>query len=734
MTQRKSWRRYGFGLLVLAAGGCGASENIAEHEPTPETSVSTPPAARTQAGSSAPARSPSVLPPAARPAEPSVFPPSVMPPGSAGTCAVPPTASGGFVGMGPSGVVTPELAGATVRATTPPPPISGGTLLATRDGSLLVAADPERDQLYFVDVKTEKLLHVRPLLAGDEPGRVLEDAQGRIHVVLRGGRSIATLTRDAQSTITRREVCAVPRGIGYDATHDQLHVACAEGTLVTLAAAPSGTVSRRLQVGSDARDVLVRGDQLFVTHFRSAQLDVIGANGERLEAMRPATFTREETRFELSKEQAQVAACNGVPFEVQPVTEQVASTPNVAWRAIDVPNMGVAMLHQRSRTAEVQVTEGGYGAGSCGSGIVQTALTVGLDKPAALSADLGALSLAVDIASSADGEVLAIVAPGNFGTQQQIHVLPASQLMAPTSGTPGLLPTGAVPGKPLPDGSGGTGSNPTTPVRMDPDANPCIFTSSALPEPPGQVTAVTFASPHLIAVQQREPAAITLYDLRTSSASAQIDLQQASTADTGHSLFHLRAGAGVACASCHPEAGDDGHVWTFRDIGARRTQFLRGGLLGTEPFHWNGDMKDFSMLMSEVFVRRMGGFQPRADQAQALATWLDKQPAQHADARDEAAAARGKALFESKDVGCSDCHSGLHRTNNQSRNVGTGAELQVPPLKSLALRTPLMHDGCATTIGERLTDAKCGGGDAHGRVSQLSAAQLGDLTFYLETL
>jgi cytochrome c len=252
------------------------------------------------------------------------------------------------------------------------------------------------------------------------------------------------------------------------------------------------------------------------------------------------------------------------------------------------------------------------------------------------------------------------------------------------------------------------------------------------PDPDGQATAVAFASSYILAVQQREPAAISFVDLRTGTLRARLDLKQPSRFDTGHEMFHLRAGAGVACASCHAEAGDDSHVWSFQGIGARRTQNLRGGILGTEPFHWNGDMRDFSMLMQEVFVGRMSGFMPQNDQTDALAHWIDKQPALQTQAHDTTAAARGKQLFESDAVGCVGCHNGQHFSNNQAADVGTGAVLQVPSLLGVSFRTPLMHDGCAKTLADRF--GSCGGGDKHGHTSQLSANQIDDLTAYLETL
>src|SRR5690242_17970584 len=43
-------------------------------------------------------------------------------------------------------------AGPAVSADPPPPPIQGGTLLVARDGVTAVAADPDRDAVYLVDL------------------------------------------------------------------------------------------------------------------------------------------------------------------------------------------------------------------------------------------------------------------------------------------------------------------------------------------------------------------------------------------------------------------------------------------------------------------------------------------------------------------------------------------------------------------------------------------------------
>src|SRR5438094_5247513 len=80
----------------------------------------------------------------------------------------------------------------------PPPswgvPISGATMLVTKDGLHAVIADPDRDQLLSVDLTTQKVVTQVPLSPGDEPGRLAEDGTGGIHVALRRGGALLNLT------------------------------------------------------------------------------------------------------------------------------------------------------------------------------------------------------------------------------------------------------------------------------------------------------------------------------------------------------------------------------------------------------------------------------------------------------------------------------------------------------------------------------------------------------------
>jgi mono/diheme cytochrome c family protein len=253
----------------------------------------------------------------------------------------------------------------------------------------------------------------------------------------------------------------------------------------------------------------------------------------------------------------------------------------------------------------------------------------------------------------------------------------------------------------------------------------------------GQPIAAAFAPGGRLWVQTRRPASVQSPD--GSSIALGDEPGTLGAYEAAHDLFHLTASdrGALACASCHPEGSDDGRTWSFTAFGAhapqlRRTQALRGGLT-TGPLHWDGALADFNALVQEVLVLRMGGAAPGEGRAAALETWLlatARFPLE--PAADAGAALRGDVLFHDAEVGCAACHAGDKLTNDTTVDVGTGELLQVPTLVGISHRAPFMHDGCAPTLLDRF--GPCGGGDAHGHTSQLSAADLADLVAYLETL
>src|SRR5690606_8356748 len=123
-----------------------------------------------------------------------------------------------------------------VRSAVSPPPISGGTLLMIEDGDTAVAADPERDLVHVVDLLKAEVRHTVALPTGDEPGRLVADAEGLVHVAARRGGVVVDLDPRTGAILGRRAVCPNPRGIAYEPELDVLHVACAGGELVSLPA------------------------------------------------------------------------------------------------------------------------------------------------------------------------------------------------------------------------------------------------------------------------------------------------------------------------------------------------------------------------------------------------------------------------------------------------------------------------------------------------------------------
>jgi cytochrome c peroxidase len=102
-------------------------------------------------------------------------------------------------------------------------------------------------------------------------------------------------------------------------------------------------------------------------------------------------------------------------------------------------------------------------------------------------------------------------------------------------------------------------------------------------------------------------------------------------------------------------------------------------------------------------------------------------------ARDAEQAARGRKLFQSKEVGCAGCHGGPMLTNGSEHEFGGDLpKADTPSLIGLAASAPYFHDGSAATLRAALM----GNGTVHnmGHTDKLSPAQLDDLIAYLETL
>jgi hypothetical protein len=592
-----------------------------------------------------------------------------------------------------------------------PPPISGGTLLVTSDGNHAIAADPDRDAVYGIDLVAQKVSFTVALQAGDEPGRIAEDGSGQVHVALRRGGALVTLDETTGAVIARRNVCPAPRGVAWDSTTDVVWVACATGELVSLPAA-GGAATQTLTVERDLRDVIIQDGAMSITEMRSAQVLRVGAGG---------TITRRDNLAPSSS----------------------GSSPQVAWRAIPGPSGRIFVAYQNESLQNVAVqTQGGYGSSGCNGGGPPP--PNGQVRPLDVD-DGGSEAEAPDADSDAASDA------GGLQPQQgmqcpigvvtsEIGAIDSAGGMAAAPFVPGVLPVdlalsrdGTTVAVATPGSAYTQGMSTVTLYVLLPSGAPA-FAGGLVVSADGfsvQPIAVAFAGSGKLLVQTRQPAALWIGSALDQAVLSPVALSSTSVADTGIDVFHTQAGADVACASCHPEGGDDGHVWRL-DGNSRRTPSLRGTIQGTAPYHWPGDEPTLDALLSDVYETRMDGAPLDMGQSQAVESWVYAVPAPPAPSWvDPTSAQRGAGVFTRSATRCSTCHSGSKFTNNATVDVGTGGSFQVPPLVGVGWNMPIMHDGCAATMADRF--GKCATSQ-HGSTASLSAQDLTDLENYLETL
>jgi DNA-binding beta-propeller fold protein YncE len=654
-------------------------------------------------------------------------------------------AEAGALGVAMFSPLQPQF-GSPIEQSAPPPAISGGTLLLSRDGARAYAADPDRDLVYVVDLASQAVTSTVSLAPGDEPGRLAEDGVGRVHVALRGAGALVTIDPSKGTVLARRPACPAPRGVTWEASSDRVWVACATGELVALPAAGGAAVASQV-VERDLRDVLAIDGALTVTKFRSAQVVHLAADGT-------------------------VARRDWLP------SPQAAFLPHVAYRTVAAPGGRLVSVHQAETTQSlVTHVQGGYAGGCGGIGPFPgppppPPTPVGAQSTPLDSQDAGEVDAFVEddagpgnlfpTAPLTDGGSLEGGPAGGSGACAGHGALPGDfavlggmitggplgGCIAPESGAVmavltvlaadgSILVTRSFPGAVAVDVAVSADGSRIAVVAAGNVLVPglaTVFVFSSCGDAvasyvvEGQPIAVAFDAAGDVVVQTREPAGLTVLG---ADGQASFALSSVSRRDTGHDVFHAQAGALIACASCHPEGGDDGHVWLL-DGERRRTPSLRGTIRGTAPYHWPGDMKDLTALVDDVYTVRMSGQQLSQPLHDDLRGWVEALPAPPAPSWiDPAAAQRGQALFSRTDVGCASCHSGPQLTDNATVDVGTGGAFQVPPLVGVGWPTPLLHDGCAQTLADRF--GACGTAQ-HGSTASLSAGDVADLVAYLETL
>jgi hypothetical protein len=576
----------------------------------------------------------------------------------------------------------------------PRSPLTGGTIVMGSEPHVAYASFTDLDALARFDFGNERV-DLLQLGQGTQPVRLAFDVRGQLHVVLRGTGEIADVdvSGGRLTLVSRRAACAEPRGIAAEI--DTLYLTCAGGDLLTFSTAGGPPTSRRF-VERDLRDVVVRDGQVTVSTFRSAT--IIKPDGSR-----------------------QVLPSLVVPAtELSPPAQRTFS-PAVAWSMTRGTDGNLLVAYQRGLVEPV-------GAVAPAQAMCTTSNPYGGVATTSACQEQLPLTDCTDVIVGSSHTAIAAVSASGIMSYTVAGTEPLDVAMDPQSSAIAVLLAGS-----------------SEVVRVDSQAYDArLF--DIVDGPRSRCRMNGLAQTRLLSTAPQLPHALAYSDtgelvvqtdtgaiLSTGTGRVRLDLDPSLNAvltrdDRGFQLFHHVAAPGSdACATCHPEAGEDGRVWSLPE-GARRTQSLAFGAARVAPFHWDGALTDFPQLMDEIFVKRMGGTPPDDGQQLELTDWLAQRPKVKNDAPPNAA---GQALFEGK-AGCARCHAGERLSNATLQDVGTGGRFKVPSLVGASARLPLMHSGCAMSFGMRF-DPACGGAH-HGNVASLDKQELDDLNAYLGSL
>ncbi len=544
-------------------------------------------------------------------------------------------------------------------------PLTAGGLNVFSSNRFVAVVDADNDKLTVIDLQD---FHIRGSIRFPEnswPTGSVYNGLGQLQVLLRGAGQVATVNTNSLELSHSKRVCNEPRGMTYDAIGKRTLVACAGGELVSLL---DDSSARTVQTGvKDLRDVVSAAGKIWISTFRSAELIEVRS-----------TKTSDE-----------------IGIRLKTPTVSIPLSPNrntmvgrVAWKTFSTASGKVVMVHQRETSGEL-TTDGqatmvnAYGGSKdCPMPAVVSSISVfsgdslesSFEVPGSLPVDAAVYEKTVTVVGASSGSIADV------------------PLVDPTRGMQGCMP----------------------PVKTGAVDRPMI--------------AIAYGTGGMKIVQRLNPSAVEFFSPDGAVLST-VALDEAPVSREGQLLFHRATPSGLSCASCHPEAGEDGHIWTVSGK-ARRTQTLSGGLSATAPFHWQGEFRTMERLLQDTMVTRMGDGLPSAQEQQQLMQFLDAVAAPKSSVYDNASEVNAGAAVFAK-AGCAECHAGPRLGSNESSSVGTGGLFQVPSLQSLGFRAPFMHTGCAQTLAQRF-DPACGGAQ-HGGYD-LNDADRGLLLKYLDSL
>jgi YVTN family beta-propeller protein len=661
---------------------------------------------------------------------------------------------------------------------------SSGSVALSKDDALVYAADSDTNTVFIIDTKTLKeVAHVQ---VGQQPEKLLVAPDDTLYVTNRMSRSVSVIRRGDWKEAAQLKVGVEPVGLGVSADGKTLYVVNAT-TLTTaetgsLMAFDTNTLQQKFEipVGNEPRGLAVLPNgKAMVSLLKQGDVALVDLNKQAVTTPSTDVNSRLNSQFgnttgvenntNLPPGMGGSFALNNTvhtraatALAVSPDGTQVYATAQLSSNAVLVGD-GSSTANQQTIPAGGAQADG-YGGGSCGATAVSSPSVLTFSNAAepkvSSVTDCGgqpdptvpALTLnSGDTTRPIQGPVAVVSDPtGSFlyVVNQQtsnIAVVPTTQRTAADQSN-GLTPGGGVKF----GSSGSVRALVDTSMFPGQAAGP---TGIALTTD-GKTAFVYNSFEHTLALVTRDQ---TTGVLQTTQW---VQVTQDTLSDdvrAGRNFFFNanearmnNPGVGIACATCHVESREDGHVWNFTD-GPRQTPSLAGRMTGqTAPYHWSGVFPTLGDFMSHTVAQRMGGSGFTSTMADQIAAYIDVIPAPDNPNKltvPSDAQQRGVAVFQQAQ--CGTCHNGAAFTDNSFHDVGTFVRgdasttvvddpaltaLNVPSLLGLARSAPYLHTGAAATIKERIMMDKTSGNPLHGSLQNLNDAQVDDLVAYLSSL
>lgn len=197
-----------------------------------------------------------------------------------------------------------------------------------------------------------------------------------------------------------------------------------------------------------------------------------------------------------------------------------------------------------------------------------------------------------------------------------------------------------------------------------------------------------------------------------------------------------------SCASCHPQGRMDGLNWDLVNDGIGNLKNTKSLLLAHKtPPAMSSGVRGSAEEAVRGGIEHILFTEPSEKDAAAIDTYLkslEPAPSPYLEHHQlSLKAERGKKLFFSDKVGCSECHPAPLYTDMKGHDVGSKSPcdhrraFDTPTLIEVWRTAPYLHDGCYTTVKELITKGRHGGPESD---VELNEQQINDLAEFVLSL